>query len=186
MKPEEAKAKAKADAIAAGKSEAEAELLGDVAFHKTEAAYFRGEAQTAFSARDAATAKVKELEAAGMSDVDKMKSRLAELEPTAAEAVALKAKLEAADGAILKLLDIETKDIPEDRRRLIPEGLPATDRLVWLRQAKADGVFGGKSAGNVGDMLPGRAGNVLKRAEFEKLGPKEQIEVVNNGARIVD
>ncbi len=174
MKPEEAKAKAKADAIAAGKTEGEAEALGQAAFHKAEADFYKAEAQTAFKERDTSTARLKELEPivaeyrklkeSGLSDTEKLQKRLQELEPMAKEAETLRASVKKADETIQKLYDIELQGVPEERRKIIPEGLPIQDRLTWLRQAKADGVFGKQTASQGAELPAGQGGGSTIKA----------------------
>lgn len=53
-------------------------------------------------------------------------------------------KLEAWDAKLDKFLESEMKDIPEDKRNLIPNFQDKVERLEWLKNAKDAGFFGTK------------------------------------------
>lgn len=93
-----------------------------------------------FKDHDDLKKKLAQLEAEKLSDQEKaIKERedaiRAELEPQLTEH----------KDVLKQLLEIELSEVPEDKRDLIPE-LSDTKKLIWLRNAKAKGLFGSKEA----------------------------------------
>ncbi len=103
-----------------------------------------GDLKKAIEQRDAAKARAKELEAAAnelkalkeaqMTEQQKLAARIAELEPVAAKTARMETVVSA-------LLEQELAGVPEDMRDVVPASLAPEDRLDWLRQAKAKGLF---------------------------------------------
>lgn len=86
---------------------------------------------------------------------------IADLKPKAERAAALEASLQT-------YLDAEIADIPDDKRDLIPDG-DVTEKLRWVKNAKAKGVFGvprapQTDAGTTGDKPPAPATQAQQRA----------------------
>lgn len=73
-------------------------------------------------------------EEARLKDEGKYKELVATYEPKAQRADALEAALKG-------YYDLEVADVPEDKRTLIP-AMPIESQLTWLKNAKAQGVFG--------------------------------------------
>ena len=63
-----------------------------------------------------------------------------------------KEKAEKAEEALNKLLEAELKNIPEQFRDLIPEGLTPAEKLSWIAKAKEKGLF--KPIPSVGSEMP--------------------------------
>lgn len=95
---------------------------------------------------DALAAKLKEKEEADLSESDKLKKRLAELEP-------LSAKVKEYEETFTTLLDQKLEQVPEDKRWLVPD-LPPRQKLTWLENAFAAGLFG--AANGIGSPPSGK------------------------------
>lgn len=169
MTPEE---KAAADAAAAAKAAADAA-------HQGSPEYLREEAKKAFAARDAAKAESDrvaaenvrlkaiedehlKLKQASMSEQEKLQARVKQLEPLEAEVTKTRE-------VFTKLLAVETAELAEEHKALIPS-LPTTaEQLLWVRDAKAKGLFGAQVP-PVGTRKPSHSGgNIIKRSEYNKL-----------------
>lgn len=83
---------------------------------------------------EAAAAELKALKEAQMTEQQKLAARIAELEPKAG-------KVERYESVIGALLESELATVPEKMRDIVPQTLAPEDRLDWLRQAKAKGLF---------------------------------------------
>lgn len=104
----------------------------------------RAEAQKIIAERDrykaqakentTAAARLKELEDAGKTEAEKLAARIRELEPVNERATKL-------DGVVSRLYEQELATVPEALRDLVPQQLSIEDRLDWLRDAKAKGLF---------------------------------------------
>lgn len=142
------------------------------------AEYWQAEAKKAFKARDdaksladanaAAAKELADLKKSQMTEQEKMQTRIKELEPFETQA-------KKADELMGKLLEEEMKSVDEKFHSLIPAGT-AGDRLLWVKQAKAQGIFGATKVPPVGDRLPdGSGGKTIKRSEYGAL-PLEQFK----------
>lgn len=161
-----AAAEQKAAADAAAKAAAEA------AAKDGDAAYWKGEAKKAFEDRDkikvtakenaAAAAELKTLKNSQMSEMEKVNARLKELEPLGEE---VKQHRE----TFTKLLASELEGMSEEHKSLIP-GLPNdAQKLTWVREAKAKGLFGTMKP-SIGSKLPGNGtGATITRKEYSQL-----------------
>jgi hypothetical protein len=87
---------------------------------------------------EAAAAELKTLKEAQMTEAQKSAARVAELEPLAQRTTALEASVNA-------LLEQELTTVPEELRDMVPP-LDVVDKLNWLRQAKAKGLFAAPAA----------------------------------------
>jgi hypothetical protein len=170
----------KAEALKSGKTAEEAEAIAVQAKTDAEAKlkdplylFHTEESKRAFAERDAATGKIKEydqmkarlkeLEEKDMPEAERIKKRLAELEPFEAEA-------RAARETFTTMLADAVKELTEEQKGLIPDGTPA-EQYRWVLKAKAAG-FGKKETPNSqGATLPGGGapGNTIKRSELAKL-----------------
>jgi hypothetical protein len=162
-----AEEQAAADKIVADKAKADA----DAKAKEGDAEYWKAEAKKAFDARDLSKADAKayaetkaeldKLKQASMTDAEKTAARLKELEPIEGEHKAMKDSLQ-------KFYDLEVADIPDNLKTLIPSG-PLHEQLAWIKNAKAQGVFG-KPAPSPGQTKPGQnGGNAIRRSEYNAL-----------------
>lgn len=156
----EADAKAKAEADAASKRESDPEYLRQ---ELKKAAADRDTERKRRKELESAEAELKKLKEAQMSEQEKLAARIKELEPGAARAKAL-------EETVGKFLEAEVADVPEALRSLIPE-LPAEQKLLWIKDAKAKGIFGAGGAGSPGGRKPERGGgNTLTMEELVGTG----------------
>ncbi len=63
------------------------------------------------------------------------------------------AKRKAAEDALASIVDELCGDVPEDMRGLIPN-LPAPEKVKWLREARAKGLFNVKTADSPDSKRP--------------------------------
>lgn len=133
---------------------------------------------------EAAVAELKALKEAQMSEQQKLAARIAELEPKAV-------KVERYETVIGALLESELATVPEEMRDVVPSGLAPEDRLDWLRQAKAKGLFKApESAPAVKPTnapLPSRpaavGGNVITKSVLANMPNGPQRVAVMNAIR---
>lgn len=104
-----------------------------------------------------AEAEAQRKAAVDRGDFDKVMN---ELKPKADRADKLEQKIN-------QYLQTELETIPEQFRDLIPEQMDAADRLTWIQQAKAKGLFGTRTAPNLD------AGTTGDRPESLQLTPEE-------------
>lgn len=95
---------------------------------------------------DALAAKLKEKEEAELSESEKLKKRVAELEP-------LSAQVKEYEETFTTLLNQKLEQVPEDKRGLVPD-LPPRQKLTWLENAFAAGLFG--AANGIGSPPSGK------------------------------
>ena len=75
--------------------------------------------------------------------------------------------------AVLKsLAEAALNEVPEEYRELVPDKLSPQDQIIWIRKAKASGIFGGKTEKNGPDSK--RPGGKAP-ADFEGLSPQAMM-----------
>lgn len=103
-------------------------------------------------------------EAAALKEKGEFKTLVEQLEPKAKRADEL-------EKALKGYLDLELADIPEEKRTLIPAG-PVETQLTWLKNAKAQGLFGEpKKAPENSDQ--GKKGGDKNTPEFLSWAPSD-------------
>lgn len=105
-----------------------AESLGDKLSETTKESIARKEKLRA------AEKEKEQKEADRLAAEGKFKELVDQYKPKAERADALEAALKV-------IYDLEVADVPEEKRSLIPAG-PVETQLTWLKQAKAQGIFG--------------------------------------------
>lgn len=65
-----------------------------------------------------------------------------ELDKTNADVTTSKGRVEALEGVINSMLEAKIATIPEEFRGLVPDGMAPEQKLAWLAQAEAKGLFG--------------------------------------------
>jgi len=101
----------------------------------------------------------------------------------------LKAEQEGSTGKVTamtetleKMLEVETANIPEKYRGLIPAGDPVA-ALTWIADAKATKLF--ETPGGPGVRESGEHGkNSITRAEFNALDPAAQSKHILDGGKV--
>ena len=137
--------------------------------------------------REAAAAELKKLKDAQMSDQERLAAQLNELKPKADKVD----KYEAVIGA---LLESELATVPEDMRDIVPSTLAPEDRLDWLRQAKAKGLFSKPDSAPTPQppkssplqQRPGGSGKVMKRSMFDGMDASSKSDFVLKGGTLID
>ena len=167
MIPEE---KAAADAkVVEEKAAADAKVKADAEAKAKDPVYLEAELKKVIAERDAHKARVKELTpaAAKLKEIeDAAKSTEVRLTEENASLKATAERADALEKLAATLLDQEIADIPENMKALIPKGKPE-EQLLWVRSARAAGVFGTQKQGEVGGRMPGAGGgNTMKASEF--------------------
>jgi hypothetical protein len=167
MTPEE---RAAADAKALGDAKAAEDAKKKAA--EADPEYWQKEAKAAFKARDQfkeqaeknadAAKQLDDLKKAQMTDLEKAQSRAKELEGFETQAKAL-------TDTVTKLLDVEIAGVPEQFRLLIPMQLDPAAKLLWVRNAKEQGLFGAKVPPIGGKLPGGNGGKTIKRSELNAL-----------------
>lgn len=110
-------------------------------YYKSEGEKLRGKLNETVEESKARKEKLRTIEqenadkiAAALKEQGKFKELADAYEPKAKRADVLEAALKG-------YLDLELADVPEEKRTLIPQG-PVEAQLTWLKQAKAQGLFG--------------------------------------------
>lgn len=91
-------------------------------------------------------------------------------------------KVTAMTATLGKMLEVETANIPEAYRALIPQG-DVMSALEWIATAKATKLFGKQNVLDVRDT--GEHGkNSITRAEFDALDPTAQQKHILGGGKV--
>lgn len=196
MDPKQYAEKAKADALAKGAKPEEADAI----FAKAEAEakgilehpLYAGLATVNREISERATAIKKQLDEAsplieaGKKALDAGKTTEEKLVTLTSERDKFKTVAESNEAAINAVLEREMAGLDDKQKALIPAG-SAADRLSWLNKAKAAGVFGKQTASH-GAELPfqGGSGARMKRADFVRLAPIQQMEFLKKGGSVED
>lgn len=180
-------------------------LLKDKQDANEEAKTLRHEGKALKAIAEALEIDPKELKADSLktlkADSEKLQQLLKQLAPAEgedplkelAELRPLKERLKETDDAIQAMLDAELEGIDEDKRDLIPEGLPL-QRLKWLRNARAKGLFGKPPEGTppkVGAPPPSSetptvviSDQMRKEAERFQMTPQAYAELMATKERV--
>jgi chromosome segregation ATPase len=105
-----------------------------------------------------------------------LQNKVKELE---AQLNSYKEKAEKAEEALNKLLEAELKQIPEQYRDLIPEGLTPAEKLSWIAKAKEKGLF--KPIPSVGSEMPS---STTQQYDLSKMTVSEMMKLARENPEL--
>ena len=146
-----------------------------------DATYWEKEAKKAFADRDthkatakenaAAAAELRTLKEAQMTELELATARVKELEP-------LDAEVKQHRETFTKLLAVEIEGMSDEHKALVPPLTSDAQKLSWIREAKAKGLFGTVRL-PIGSRLPGGGGGTtITKKELSQL-PLAKFEAAN-------
>lgn len=112
---------------------------------------------------DAILAKQAEDEKAKLSETERVKAELAEQKAKAERG-------QKALDAVVALVDAEIKELPENARALVPEGLSPEEKLLQVRKLRASGLLENKPVKKMPDGKPtGTGGREYTAEDLQQL-----------------
>lgn len=96
-----------------------------------------------------------------------------DLEVVKGENKAAKERVEVLEGVINKLLEQKLESIDKDYHDLIPDGMTPEQKLAWVSNAEAKGIFGNKSVNEPLGEQTNPKGN--QEVDINKLNPLQML-----------